>query len=67
MKTVRAILQAKGHDVWAIGPDASVYEALHRQGDHPQGHLRPGFGHQTVARLCHGRRLSIMIALLRGT
>ena len=33
MKTVRAILQAKGHDVWAIGPDASVYEALQLMAD----------------------------------
>ncbi len=28
MKTVRELLQAKGHDVWSIGPDATVYEAL---------------------------------------
>ncbi len=28
MKTVRAILQNKGKDVWSIHPDASVYEAL---------------------------------------
>lgn len=27
-KTVRQILQNKGHTVWSIAPDASVYEAL---------------------------------------
>ena len=27
-KTVRQLLDAKGKDVWSIGPDASVYEAL---------------------------------------
>lgn len=28
MRTVKEILQAKGHDIWSISPDASVYEAL---------------------------------------
>lgn len=28
MKTVREVLKEKGHDVWSIGPDASVYDAL---------------------------------------
>ncbi len=28
MRTVGALLQIKGNDVWSIGPDASVYEAL---------------------------------------
>lgn len=26
--TVRELLAGKGHDVWSIGPDASVYDAL---------------------------------------
>lgn len=26
--TVRELLEGKGHDVWSIGPDASVYDAL---------------------------------------
>lgn len=28
MKTVREVLEQKGHDVWSVGPEASVYEAL---------------------------------------
>ncbi len=28
MKTVGEILDQKGHEVWSIGPDASVFEAL---------------------------------------
>jgi CBS domain-containing protein len=28
MRTVKYLLQAKGHEVWSIVPDASVYEAL---------------------------------------
>jgi len=28
MKTVHQILQNKGYDIWAIGPEATVYEAL---------------------------------------
>lgn len=28
MKTIRELLQAKGHAIWSIGPDATVYEAL---------------------------------------
>jgi CBS domain-containing protein len=28
MTTVQRLLQSKGSDVWSIGPDASVYEAL---------------------------------------
>ena len=28
MDTVRKLLDAKGHDLWSIAPDASVYEAI---------------------------------------
>jgi CBS domain-containing protein len=28
MKTVKEILDSKGHEVWAVGPDATVFEAL---------------------------------------
>jgi len=28
MRTVRDLLRGKGYDVWSIGPEASVYEAL---------------------------------------
>jgi CBS domain-containing protein len=29
MKKVNDVLKVKGHDVWSIGPDASVYDAIH--------------------------------------
>ena len=29
MKKVNDILEIKGHDVWSIGLDASVYDAIH--------------------------------------
>jgi CBS domain-containing protein len=28
MQTVKEILDAKGHDFWQVGPDATVYEAV---------------------------------------
>ena len=28
MRTVRSLLEAKGHDIWSIGPDERVYDAL---------------------------------------
>ena len=28
MKTIRQLLDAKGHDVWSTGPDDTVYDAL---------------------------------------
>ena len=28
METVREILDAKGHDVWSVGPTSTVYEAV---------------------------------------
>lgn len=28
MASVKQILQGKGHEVWSIGPDASVYDAI---------------------------------------
>ncbi len=39
MKTIRDLLQAKGHDIWSIGPDATVYEALERMADKNVGAL----------------------------
>ncbi len=33
MKTVGEILEAKGHDVWSVSPDTSVYEALEEMTD----------------------------------
>ncbi len=28
MATVKQLLQGKGHDIWSIGPEASVYDAI---------------------------------------
>ena len=39
MKTVKDILQTKGHDVWSITPDATVYEALKLMADKNVGAL----------------------------
>ncbi len=33
MRTVRELLHAKGHDVWSIRPEASVYDALKLMAD----------------------------------
>jgi CBS domain-containing protein len=33
MKTVRELLQAKGYDIWSVGPDDSVYDALKLMAD----------------------------------
>ena len=39
MKTVSMVLGAKGHDVWHVAPDASVYEALEVLAEHRIGAL----------------------------
>jgi CBS domain-containing protein len=39
MKTVQDILKAKGHGVWSIAPDASVYESLEMMADKNVGAL----------------------------
>ena len=39
MHTVRDILRAKGHDVWTISPDATVYEAISRMAEKNVGAL----------------------------
>jgi CBS domain-containing protein len=33
MKTVRELLQDKGYDIWSVGPDDSVYDALKLMAD----------------------------------
>lgn len=38
-KTVAHLLEAKGTDVWSVGPDASVYEALELMADKKVGAL----------------------------
>ena len=39
MKTIRQVLGAKGHTVYTIGPDATVYEALQQLAAHDVGAL----------------------------
>lgn len=39
MKTVAQLLEIKGHDVWSISPDASVYEAIEEMADKEVGAL----------------------------
>ncbi len=39
MKKVNDILKIKGHDVWSIAPDASVYDAIHLMTDKKVGAL----------------------------
>ena len=37
MKTVKELLKAKGYDIWAVAPDASVYDALKLMADKNTG------------------------------
>jgi CBS domain-containing protein len=39
MKTVREILQTKGHEIWSISPEATVYEALKTMAEKEVGAL----------------------------
>jgi CBS domain-containing protein len=39
MRTIRHILEVKGTDLWSIGPDASVYDALRMMSDKDVGAL----------------------------
>jgi CBS domain-containing protein len=39
MKTVQQLLDIKGNQVWSIGPDASVYDALVLMAEHQLGAL----------------------------
>lgn len=39
MNTVKEILESKGWDVWAVGPEASAYEALEIMADKDVGAL----------------------------
>ncbi len=39
MKTVSMVLGAKGHEVWRVSPDASVFEALRVLAEHGIGAL----------------------------
>jgi len=39
MTTVRQLLQVKGHDIWSIGPNSTVYDALRMMADKGVGAL----------------------------
>jgi CBS domain-containing protein len=39
MKTVRDILHAKGHDIWCVAPENTVFEALERMAEKQVGAL----------------------------
>jgi CBS domain-containing protein len=39
VKTVERLLQAKGHNIWSIAPDASVYDAVRLMADKKVGAL----------------------------
>lgn len=39
MTTVAQILDAKGHEVWSVAPDSSVYEAIERMAEKNVGAL----------------------------
>ena len=39
MRTVRDILHTKGHDVWCVGPENTVFEALERMAEKQVGAL----------------------------
>ena len=39
MASVRQVLEAKGHEIWSIGPDASVYDAIAMMADKEIGAL----------------------------
>ncbi|HFC09540.1 MAG TPA: CBS domain-containing protein [Chloroflexi bacterium] len=39
IQTIRQLLKAKGHEVWAISPNATVYEALEMMADKDVGAL----------------------------
>ena len=39
MATVKQLLKEKGHDIWSIGPEASVYEAIELMADKEVGAL----------------------------
>lgn len=48
MQTVRQLLQVKGGDVWAVGPDTSVYDAIKIMADKDIGALIVREGANTI-------------------
>ena len=39
MQTVKQLLEAKGHQIWSIAPDATVFDAIHRMAEKEVGAL----------------------------
>ena len=39
MVSLKKVLQGKGHDVWSVGPEASVYDAMQMMADKEVGAL----------------------------
>ena len=39
MQTVKQLLDAKGHQIWSIAPDATVFDAIHRMAEKEVGAL----------------------------
>jgi len=39
MTSLKQVLQGKGHDIWSIGPEASVYDAMQMMADKEVGAL----------------------------
>lgn len=48
MDTVQKLLDGKGYDVWSLGPDSSVYEAIEMMADKGCGALLVMDGHELL-------------------
>lgn len=48
MTTIARLLESKGHDIWSISPDASVYEAIEMMADKGVGALPVVAGQKLV-------------------
>jgi len=48
MKTVRDILRTKGHEVWSVRPDATLFEALEKMAEKNVGALLVMEGEEVV-------------------
>ena len=66
MTTTRDILQVKGHNVWTIGPEATVFEALQLMAEKELGALVVMEGAQVVG-LISEREYARKIVLLGRT